>query len=54
MNSLRRYVTNALFLLFKWLSTVLYTRRNFITVSHGSREGIPPVEATARRAMELL
>ena len=38
----------------KWLSTVLYARRNFITVSHGSREGIPPVEATARRAMELL
>jgi hypothetical protein len=27
---------------------------NFITVSHGSREGVPPVEATARRATELL
>ena len=54
MNSLPRYLTNALFSLFKWLSTVLYARRNFITVSHGSREGIPPVEATARRAMELL
>jgi hypothetical protein len=40
--------------LYKWLSTVLYARRNFITVSHGSREGIPPVEATARRATELL
>ena len=48
MNSLPRYVSNALFSLFKWPSTVLYARRNFITVSHGSREGIPPVEATAR------
>ena len=53
MNSLPRYLTNALFSLFKWLSTVLYARRNFITVSHGSRERIPPVEAIARRAMEL-
>ena len=36
MNSLPRYLTNALFSLFKWLSTVLYARRNFIAVSHGA------------------